>query len=196
MRTIRELPNRLRSALVGAFILLAYAMLLGSLTELAFVVMVVDVVSGLAVIGIAVLMYPLFRGPNPVLPVSYLILKWAEGLLMIAAGIVFLTPSNQGLRDSIYAGPQFYAFIVSGGVFYILMFARKLIPSYISIWGMVSIGLLAVSAIFDLVAIELAFLEYAAVLIILNEVYLAIWLFVRGLRVPSTNDGRLEQPVR
>jgi hypothetical protein len=196
MRTIRELPNRLRSALVGAFILLAYAMLLGSLTELAFVVMVVDVVSGLAVIGIAVLMYPLFRGPNPVLPVSYLILKWAEGRLMIAAGIVFLTPSNQGLRDSIYAGPQFYVFIVSGGVFYILMFARMLIPSYISIWGMVSIGLLAVSAIFDLVAIELAFLEYAAVLIILNEVYLAIWLFVRGLRVPSTNDGRLEQPVR
>jgi hypothetical protein len=145
--------------------------------------MIADAISGIAVIAIAVLMFPLFRGPSQMLSLSYQMLKWAEGLLMVAAGILFLSPSNQGLRDTIYEGPQYYVFIVSGGLFYILLQIRQLVPRYITIWGMVGIGVLAISAIFDLVGLEVEVLAYATVLIITNEVYLAIWLFVKGLRV-------------
>ena len=187
MGTLRELPNRLRSVLVGAFILIAYSMMISVLTDSRAVVMIADVISGIAVIGIAVLMFPLFRGPNLLLPLSYLMLKWAEGLLMVAAGILFLFPANQGVRDSIYEGAHYYVFIVSGGLFYVLLHLRRLVPRYITIWGMVSIGVLAVSAISDLAGFEIEFLGYAVLLIITNEVYLAIWLFVRGLRV---SDGQ------
>jgi len=183
MSTIKNLPNRLRSALVGAFILVAYAMLVSTVTDSRAVVMIADVISGAAVIAIAVLMYPLFRGRSAVLPLAYQVLKWAEGLLMVAAGVLFLIPANQGLRNTIYEGPQYYAFIVSGGLFYVLLRVRRLVPRYITIWGMVSIGVLAVSAILDLAGQEVEIMEYASALIITNEVYLAIWLFAKGLRV-------------
>ena len=90
--------------------------------------MVADIISGLSVIGIAVLMFPLFRGSDRPLPPAYLVLKFIEGVLMIVAGI----------------------------------------------------GALAISTIFKLIGRPQAFLDYFLILIITNEVFLAVWLFIKG----------------
>jgi hypothetical protein len=193
MSKIEQIPVRLRSVLVGAFILIAYGILVSTLTESPTVVMIADLVSGIAVIGIAVLMFPLFREHNQILSYCYLILKWVEGLLMVAAGGLYLSPSSQHFRDSIYNGIHLYVFIISGAVFYILLYRRKLVPGFISIWGLAGIGSLTASTILTLAGRPLAFLDYFLVLIITNEVFLAIWLFAKGLKSTDAGTGDLDQ---
>lgn len=183
---------RIRSSLVGAFILIAYGILVSTLTELTVVIMIADVISGISVIGIAVLMFPLFRGVDRLISSAYLALKFVEGILMAAGGILFLGQSTRGFRDSIYDGIHLYVFIVSGAFFYILLLSRKLVPGFISIWGMAGIGALALSTILKLIGQPQAFLDYFLVLIITNEVFLALWLFIKGLNtnLVGVSSGR------
>ena len=182
MENMKGMSPKLRAVLVGAFILIAYGVLMSAVTESAAVVMIADVISGAAVIGIAMLVFPLARDQGVVLPWSYLVLKWVEGLLMIVAGILFLFPAGAGFRDTIYDGIHLYVFIISGALFYILLERGRLVPRFINIWGLAGIAALAVSTVFDLAGLPLAFLEYFLVLIITNEVFLAVWLFVKGFR--------------
>lgn len=178
---VQQMPNRLRSIIVGVLILIAYGVLVSGITDSPIAVMTADIISGVAVIGIAVLMYPLFRASDRVMPAAYLVLKWVEGLLMIAAGIFYFIPSTRGYRSITYDGIHLYVFIISGAIFYVLLFRRRLIPRFISIWGMAGIGTLTVSSILSLTGHPLTFLDYFLVLIITNEIFLAIWLFVRKL---------------
>lgn len=177
-----DMPAKLRANLVGAFILVAYGVLMSAVTDSPMVIMIADVISGAAVIGIAVLVFPLVREQRAVLSRSYLILKWIEGLLMIAAGILYLNPSTAEFRDYIYDGIHLYVFIISGALFYILLERGGLVPRFINIWGLAGIMALAVSTIFSLAGTPLAFLDWFLVLIITNEVFLAVWLFVKGFR--------------
>jgi len=181
MNTFTDMPTKTRSIMVGTFILIAYGVLVSSITQSPLAVMASDIISGLAVIGIALLMFPLFRRADPILPVSYLILKWVEGILMIGGGILFLIPEAREVRNSIYDGIHLYVFIISGAFFYILMLSRKTVPGFISIWGLAGIGALFVKTIFAFAGYSLEFINYFLVLIITNEIFLAIWLFVKGL---------------
>lgn len=177
------LSLKARSVLVGVLILFAYGVLISILTESSVVIMIADVISGFAVIGIAVLMYPIFKSSSKAGSLTYFLLKMAEGSLMIAGGILVLMPSTRHLRDPLYDGIHLYIFILSAFIFYSLLIATKAIPKFISIWGIAGISVLALSTILGLMNIELAFLQYFLVLIITNEVFLAIWLVFRGLKV-------------
>ena len=172
-----------RSVLVGVFILIAYGVLVSTLTESRVAVMVADVFSGIAVISIAVLMFPLFREIKGTMPLFYLLLKFVEGLLMVAGGILYLNTQSQHFRELIYEGIHLYAFIVSGFLFYILLDHLRLVPRFICFWGMAGIGTLTVSTVLKLVGLPTVIIDYFLVLIITNEIFLAVWLFVKGLNV-------------
>lgn len=174
------ISHRVRAILVGVFLLVAYGVLASSITQQKFVVMAADVISGLAVIGIAVLMFPLFKPVKRSVSIAYLALKYAEGILMIIGGFVFLSTSTQYLRTSIYEGVHTYVFIISAFLFYYLLYKSKLVPGFISIWGALGIFALLVSTLLGLLQIEYPALDYLLVLIITNEVFLAIWLMVKG----------------
>lgn len=75
-----------------------------------------------------------------------------------------------------------YVFIVSGAFFYILLLRRKPVPGFISIWSIAGIGALAISTTFRLIGSRQAFPDYFLILIITNEVFLALWLFVKGFK--------------
>lgn len=80
--------DRRNAIIVGLLIIFAYAVLASSLIDSKIIVMISEALSGLAVIGIAVIMYPYFRSYKKISK-SYLSLKSVEGLLMIIAGILF-----------------------------------------------------------------------------------------------------------
>lgn len=183
---------RLRSVLVGAFILIAYGVLISEVTDSPSVIMVSDVISGLAVIGIAVLMFPLFRKSGLGLSLVYLILKYAEGILMVAAGILYFFPSTRGFRDPIYENFHLYVFIVSGAIFYILLLRGKQVPGFISIWGLVGIASLSISTALSLAGRPADVLNNFLALIISNEVFLAIWLFIKDLKTTDAVAGTSE----
>jgi hypothetical protein len=179
----KKITNKTRAILVGIFILVAYGVLASSLTQSKIIVMIADIISGLAVIGIAVLMFPLFKQLNKSLSLGYLILKYVEGILMIIAGLLFLSTSSQYMRDIIYNGFHVYIFIISGFMFYYLLCKTELVPKFISIWGALGIFALLVSTLLNLANMNYPMVDYLLVLIITNEVFLAIWLMTKGFNM-------------
>jgi len=94
--------NRITAIIVGILILVAYSMLASVATDIKWIVALFDIVSGFAVIGIAKLMFPLFKTLYRQLSYGYLVMKILEGALMIAAGTFFLSNSFQDWRLRIY----------------------------------------------------------------------------------------------
>ncbi len=67
--------ERKTAIIVGILILVAYSVLASEVTDIKWVVTLLDVISGFAVIGIAVLMFPFFKVSNRQLSFGYLSLK-------------------------------------------------------------------------------------------------------------------------
>jgi hypothetical protein len=170
--------DRQRAIYVGIMILLAYSVLVSGMTEAKLPVLIADVVSGLSVIGIAVLMYPLFKQFNKPVSQIYLGLRSIEGLLMIIAGFVFLV--SVSTRGMIYDKIQIWPFILGAFVFYYLFYISKLVPRFISIWGFLGTAALALSTGLKLFGLSFPIIDYFLILIITNEIFLAGWLIAKG----------------
>lgn len=176
-----NVSDRKRAVYVGIMILLAYGVLVSGATQAKLPVLVADAVSGLSVIGIAVLMYPLFKVYNKPVSQVYLGLKYIEGILMVIAGFVFLT--SPSIRAMIYDDIQIYPFIFGAFVFYYLLYLSKLVPRFISIWGLLGTAVLALTTGLSLFGQSFPVLDYFLILIITNEVFLAGWLIAKGFRL-------------
>lgn len=161
--------------------MIAYGVLVSSITQSKILVMAADVISGFAVIGIAVLMYPIFK-MYKYQSFSYLLLKCVEGTLMIIGGLFFLSTSLQHFRDLIYNNVHIYTFIVGAFIFYYLLYKTRAVPRFIPIWGATGIFALLVSTLLKLMNVTYPAIDYLLVLIITNEIFLAVWLMTKGLK--------------
>ena len=128
--------NRRTAIIVGVLILAAYGVLASLFTESLTIVVSLELMSGAAVIAIAVLMYPFIKPWNKGLTLGYLIAKVVEGGLMIIAGLLLLSNSSLllGIRDLIHISHAYF-FILASMLFYYLLYQSKLIPRFISVWG-------------------------------------------------------------
>jgi len=187
-----DISVRKKAVYVGVMILLAYGVLVGSITTSKIWIMIADVISGLAVIGIAAIMYPFFKVAGEKISLSYLLLKILEGALMIIAGILFLNNSFQYFRDWIYNGIHLYTFISSAFIFYYLLSKTKLVPKYISIWGTFAIFALSTKTILSLFSLSFPVFDIMLVLIITNEIFLAIWLMIKGFSLPAVKSKSVD----
>lgn len=183
-----DITYRKRAIYIGIMILLAYGVLVSSLTQEKIPVLFADVISGLSVIGIAVLMYPLFNTFNKAVSQVYLGLRYIEGILIIIAGFVFLqSPSTRGM---IFDDIQIYPFILGAFVFYYLLYLSKLIPRFISVWGLLGTAALALSTGLKLFGLNFPIIDYFLILIITNEIFLAGWLIFKGF---DSNNSSLKK---
>jgi hypothetical protein len=182
------MSNRTKAIIVGILILVAYSMLASGVTDIKWVTTLLDVISGLAVIGITILLFPFFKTSNKGLTIGYIAMKVLEGALMIAAGILLLSNLSTDWRSWIYNYPQTYVFIISAFLFYILLFKTKLVPRFISIWGLVACGMLLINNVAKLVGITSPILDVLMVLIITNELFLAGWLMIKGFNKSITTS--------
>jgi hypothetical protein len=185
--------HRKTAIIVGVLILLAYSLLGSDNPDAKILGMFLEVISGLAVIAIAILMFPLFRPYNKKTSFWYLVFRGIEGGLMIIAGILFLSYSALLLeiRDGIYVGHA-YIFAVAALIFYYLLYQSKLIPRWISVWGVIAAILLILVNLLEVMGIIPA-LMILYLPIILNEVVLAIWLMVKGFNPSEIAFGAAKQ---
>ncbi|GAB6275036.1 MAG: hypothetical protein STSR0004_19010 [Peptococcaceae bacterium] len=80
---IGNVSSKLRAVLVGILIIVAYSMLTYGITKNVTIGVITDVVSGLAVIGIAVLMFPVFNFTgHKLMNLAYLLCRCIEGILI------------------------------------------------------------------------------------------------------------------
>ncbi len=171
-----------------------------------------QIVAGMACAGIAVTLYPVIRRHGEALALGSVVLRLMEGLLYIAGAIGALllidlsaqTATGQtasldssgalllAFRD--HAGMTgTLAFYVGGTMYYYLFYTSRLVPRWLSLWGIASTALGLAAALMVFFDVITAFSTPQIVMnlpIFLNELVLAAWLFVKGFdTTPATPDG-------
>jgi hypothetical protein len=74
-------------------------------------------------------------------------------------------------------------------IFYYMFYQSKLIPRFISVWGLVGAALVLVNAVFDMFGISLGPLGNLGVLMLLNDLFLGVWLIVKGFNPSAITSG-------
>ncbi|MCK4784938.1 MAG: DUF4386 domain-containing protein [Desulfobacteraceae bacterium] len=172
--------HRRTAIIVGVLMLVAYSVIGSGNPEAKALGMFLEVISGLAVITIAVLMFPLLKTYNKKVSFCYIVSRCIEGGLLVVTGILFLSHNTRLLE--IHAGIHVghgYIFAIAALIFYYLLYQSKLIPRWISVWGVIAAILLILVNLLEVTGIisELMILKLP---IVLNELVLAIWLIVKG----------------
>ena len=178
-----SISNRLRAALVGILMIAAYGMLTYTLTKNATLGVITDIISGLAVVAIAILMFPLFQTSHKKLNYAYIASKVIEGILMIIGGLLILSPALEHYRETIYTYIHIYFFMIGALLFYFLLYLTQIIPRFISVWGIVATLLLFLITIAPFLGIGFSGLNFLVLPLILNEIFLAVWLIIKGFNM-------------
>ncbi len=184
-----SISNKKRASIVAVLILAAYGMLTYSITKNIPLGVIADIVSGLAVIGIPLLMFPIFNSnENKKLNYAYLASRIIEGILMIIGGIIILNPSLESYREMMYSDVHIYFFIAGALFFYMLLYRTQVVPKFISVWGIIATLILFIITVLKLFGIDLPIFQVLLMPIILNELFLAIWLMVKGFNHQSIKN--------
>ena len=154
----------------------------------------------IALVGIAIMMYPILKKQNEALALGYVGARIIEGVLFVVAILAILTIwtlSQEFVKagapdDSYYQtlgelllAVRYWAYNVlwpitlslGGLMFYYLLYQSKLIPRWLSVWGFIGALFFPVAwlSLFG-PTISGPFL----LPLVLNEMVLAVWLIVKG----------------
>lgn len=160
--------------------------------------------NGLAYVGIAVLLFPILRPRFESLALAYVGFRVVEFITQILADVSPLTlltlaentnqtNTVQGLGALLLA-ERFWAFQMLNLIFslsalllYYMLLRVKLIPGFISVWGLIAAALVLLNTVLGWFSPDLgeSLGMVTGLPMLLNEVFLGIWLIVRGFN-PST----------
>jgi hypothetical protein len=160
-------------------------------------------IAAFACAGIAVAMYPVLRRTAPGLALGSVVFRTVEAVMLAVAIVSLLSLSTLG-QASVGAGAAggtaldvigglllslrehaatvgVFAFCLGAFLYYIAFFRSRLIPRWLSGWGIVAIGLLATAGVLALFA-GLPVTDYVpmALPIFFQEMVLAVWLIAKG----------------
>jgi len=160
-----------------------------------------ELVNVICVVLIGVLMFPIFKRHDEALALGYVAMRIIEGAVIVAGIVSPLTLValsveyvEAGAPDvayfqtigetllatrAVWAGLLLGLFFSLGALFfYYLLYKTQLVPRFISIWGFIGAALILGWNLFDLFGIDAGMV--LALPIILNEIFLAIWLIIKG----------------
>ncbi len=168
---------------------------------------VLEFVNVAAIIGFAVLLLPYLRCASEGLAQGYVAMRILEGVTLLVpiigtASLVQLSkdaakaPATEAgtyraLQEAVL-GQGLWAstinalpFVVGASLLYALLYRTRLVPRFIPVWGLVAVALLVVSNGLALDKPGLHAAAFLAVPIVLNELFLAGWLIVRGFDIQA-----------
>jgi hypothetical protein len=156
-----------------------------------------------AVVGIAVMMFPILKRYNERIALGYVVLRILECAMLIVAAIsplLLITLSQEYLKAGAPDASSFQAlstllmtlrehwtlvmlaifYSLAAAMFYYVLYQSKLIPRFISVWGLIGATLaLATPWLGTLLGIPMG----------LNELFLGVWLIVRGFNPSAIASG-------
>jgi len=163
-----------------------------------------ELLNGIAVVGIGVLMFPILKQHNEHAALGYLGLRIIESVfccMIVISPLSLMTLSQEylkaGASDAAYfqtvgalsiaerasvAGLLIPLFLGLGALlFYFSLYQSKLLPRFISVWGFIGATLILTLNLLLTVGAEVGSIGMILALpIISNEIFLAIWLIVKG----------------
>ena len=163
-----------------------------------------EITNAIAYLGIAVLMFPIFRQRFESLALGYVGFRVIEFIMQILSGLgplSLLTVSEEFVRagapeassfqslGTLLLAERYWAFqmvsIMLGLgalLFYTMLYQMKLIPRFISVWGLLGALTVLTTTFLDMFAISVP-PTMGLVLglpMLLNELFLGLWLILRG----------------
>ena len=180
-----------------------------------------ELINAIAVLGIGVLMFPILRLHNEVMALGYLGFRIIESVfccVIVISPLSLMTLSQEyskaGASDASYfqtvgtlsiaerasvAGLLIPVALGLGALlFYSLLYQSRLLPRFISVWGLIGVVLILALNLLSTSGLEVG-IGIGLVLalpIILNEVFLGIWLIVKGFDPSAIASGSAETELR
>jgi hypothetical protein len=167
-----------------------------------------EIINGIAYVGIAVLMFPILKQRFESIALGYVGFRIVEFVMQIASDISplsLLTLSEEFVRagapeassfqnlGTLLLAERYWAFqmvSITFGLgalmFYYMLYQSKLIPRFVSIWGLIGAAVVLANTMFDMFGLSLANL---GVLMLLNELFLGVWLIVKGFNPSAIASG-------
>jgi hypothetical protein len=167
-------------------------------------------INGIAVIGIAVMMYTILKRVNEGVALGYLGFRGVEGFLSIlgstkAASLIELShaynlsgpsPYFDTLAELIIADRHWTMemltvfFLLSAFIFYLLIYKSEILPRYVALWGIIAVIGVSVMNMLIYTGIDLGIaVNLILVLpIIANEFFVAFWLIVKGVDTSTLSN--------
>jgi hypothetical protein len=160
-----------------------------------------EMTNAAAVAGIAILLFPIFKKRNEALALWYVVFRALEAVAFIVADVnalsiitlsqeylaagspdasYFQAAGSLALAQRYWASEVFFTifFVLSALVFYYLLYQTELLPRFISIWGFIAVALLIIGNVVGVPFSIIGLLFFIPIMS--NEVFLAIWLIVKG----------------
>ncbi len=173
-------------------------------------------IMGFAVAGIGIMMYPILKKHNEALALGYVGFRIIEGVLFIVSVVSLLsllTLSQEFVKagapdashfqtlGTLLQEEQYWvyhmgtiSFGLAAPIFYYLLYQSKLIPRWLSGWGLIGVPLwLAASLLimFGSLTSSSGLVTLLYLPIGVNEMVLAVWLIVKGFNPSSIASGSI-----
>ncbi len=167
-----------------------------------------------AVVGVPFMMFPIFKKHNETLALGYVGARIIEGVGYIIVVIILLSLLTlsqefvkagapdasyfQGLGTLLLAGREWaglvgitFVFSLGALMFYYLWYRSKLIPRFISVWGLIGATLTLASVPLGMFAHgRFPTISFALEMpLAVNEMFLAVWLIVKGFNSSAIASG-------
>lgn len=174
-------------------------------------------ISGAAIALIPVMMYPIFKKRDEALALGYVVLRVLEAgcYIVMAIAVLFLLSVSQ---DYVEAGaPEdselqtlgallldayqwidiiiIFFFTLGALIFYYLLYMTKIVPEWLSVWGLVGATLwlaTGVAGLFGSIAVGSTLWMLMALPIAANEMVLAVLIIFKGFNVTAIDP----EPVK
>jgi hypothetical protein len=158
-----------------------------------------ELMNGIAYMAIAVLMFPILRQHFEGLALGYVGFRIVEFVMQILSDISplsLLTVSEEFISAGTSESMSFQTsgilllaerqsaflmvsltFGLGALMFYYILYQSKLIPRFISIWGLIGATAVLINTLLDMFGLSSPNL---GILMLLNELFLGVWLIIKG----------------
>ncbi len=174
--------------------------------------MIIQFLNDAAIVGIAVMLFPVFRKYSETLALGYVAFRIMEAVMLMISKVSLLSliPLSQkylaadapnaalyqasgafALAQDYWAGEMATISLMVGAVIlYTILYQSKLVPRFIAVWGFIALASLVAARALAVPDLTKGFQPAMALyfLIVLNELFLAGWLIVKGFN-PSAIDA-------
>jgi hypothetical protein len=170
-----------------------------------------ELINCIAVVGIAATLFPLMKGHSEALAAGYLGTRVIEAVVLSVAAVsplLLVTLSQEylaaGASDAAYfqtAGALVLAarghlaslltpvfFSLAALLLYYFLYQSRLVPRLIPIWGFIAVVSLFTWNMLEAFGISVSAGMVFALPMILNEIFLGIWLIAKGFNSSAASD--------
>lgn len=181
------------------------------------IVMFYELIWALSIIGISVLLIQILKKYNKTLSLGFYSLRFIESISIIVGSIFLLSLLTlsqelvkEGVPDASYyqalgtllLAARDRAFLIGPGILFTLsamilnyiLYRSKLIPRWLSVWGLIAAPFLLASFILEFFSITITTFLFAP--LTLQEMVFAVWLIVKGFNLSAINSLSTKTEMR